>query len=175
MQIYKVATSEEEPAKVLKWLRDSSSYKSHNFYLNDLDMTCDYSGSFDKKAVIGNLLYVEDFRMQGSDDQGSRTVVDNDLTVGANCLTWMEEVWIIINGPAASQRLPLVWMYNVPCLFCRLTTSLAGQRSTTSWRRPSSRVRCAATWETTCWHGRSRRTRTWPKFATSAPIAVGHL
>ena len=60
--------------------------------VKDVDVTMDYAGSFDKGEVIDHLVENENFRVQGSFDDASRTIVENDAMVGRNCLTYMETV-----------------------------------------------------------------------------------
>ena len=63
------------------------NYKEYGFFLKDVDITMDYSGSFDKYDVIEHLTDSEKFREQGSmknGEQYQRTIIDNDATVG----TW---------------------------------------------------------------------------------------
>ncbi len=88
--MYKVATANEDMQAVLKFLRNKE-YKSLGYILQDIDLTVDYSGTFDKAQVIDHLLYSKEFRMVGSEDAGDKTIVDNDMTVGRNCLTWIEQ------------------------------------------------------------------------------------
>ena len=73
----------------------NGSYKGYGFFLNNVGITIDYAGSFDKYKCINHLTSFEDFREQGSMqncDEYPRTVVDNDKEVGMNCLTWMESI-----------------------------------------------------------------------------------
>ena len=94
IQEYKIATPNINYATVMNFLRNVN-YKGYGFFLNDVDVTMDYAGSFDKYKCIDHLTTFEDFREQGSLykwEEYPRTVVDNDGVVGQNCLTWMEEV-----------------------------------------------------------------------------------
>ena len=89
IQEYKIATPNIEYATVMNFLRNGS-YKGYGFFLNDIDITIDYAGSFDKYKCINHLTSFENFREQGSIqncDEYPRTVVDNDKEVGMNCLT----------------------------------------------------------------------------------------
>merc|ERR1711936_1032416 len=79
---------------LMKFLRNVN-YKGYGFFLKDVDVTMDYAGSFDKYKCIDHITNFEDFREQGSMQNGEeypRTVVDNDGEVGKNCLTWMENI-----------------------------------------------------------------------------------
>ena len=69
---------------------ETGEYNSVGLYLKDIDITKDYSGTFAKAAVINHLTETEKCRMAGSLDSGDKTIVDNDLTVGRNCLSWIE-------------------------------------------------------------------------------------
>ena len=94
IQEYKIATPNIDYAIVMKFLRNVN-YKGYGFFLNDVDITMDYAGSFNKYTCIDHLTTFEDFREQGSMQNGEeypRTVVDNDGEVGKNCLTWMENI-----------------------------------------------------------------------------------
>ena len=94
IQEYKIATPNIDYATVMKFLRNVN-YKGYGFFLNDVDITMDYAGSFNKYSCIDHLTSFEDFREQGSMQNGEeypRTVVDNDREVGKNCLTWMENI-----------------------------------------------------------------------------------
>ncbi len=90
-----MATPNEDPEEVLNFLHQKDAYQSLGFILHDIDFTLDYSGTFDKAEVIDHLLYNRYFRMAHSLDAGSKTIVDNDMTVGRNCLSWMEDVSFI--------------------------------------------------------------------------------
>ena len=97
-------------------------YNGYGFYLKDVDITLDYSGSFKKYKVIDHLTSFEDFREQGSINNGEnypRTIVDNDAMVGKNCLTWMENV----DGITTRQKI-----YNkfVQMLECKSVRSTVG-------------------------------------------------
>merc|ERR1711891_133947 len=93
-QKFKIACPNMDYATVMKFLRNVD-YNGYGFFLNDVDVTIDYAGSFDKYKCIDHITNFEDFREQGSIQNGEeypRTVVDNDKEVGKNCLTWMENI-----------------------------------------------------------------------------------
>ena len=93
-QKFKIACPNMDYATVMNFLRNVD-YNGYGFFLKDVDVTIDYAGSFDKHECINHLTSFENFREQGSMQNGEeypRTVVDNDTEVGNNCLTWMEEV-----------------------------------------------------------------------------------
>ncbi len=56
------------------------------------DITMDLAGTFNKDELIQYMTNTLDFRMQRSREAGSKTIVDNDITVGRNCLCWMETI-----------------------------------------------------------------------------------
>jgi hypothetical protein len=55
--------------------------------MKDIDVTMDYSGSFDKVEVTEYLTTKKGFRIQGSVKDADRTILDNTDQVGNNCLT----------------------------------------------------------------------------------------
>lgn len=91
VQEFKIACADEQYSDVLAFLR-SDEYKLRNIYLKDIDVTMDYSGSFDKEEVIRHLTTNKGFRMQGDQVDANRTILDNNDDVGNNCLTYMESV-----------------------------------------------------------------------------------
>ena len=120
-QVFKIACANVDYSKVMDFLR-KADYNGYGFYLKDVDITLDYSGSFDKYKVIDHLTSFEDFREQGSINNGEnypRTIVDNDAMVGKNCLTWMENV----DGITTRQKI-----YNkfVQMLECKSVRSTVG-------------------------------------------------
>ena len=90
-QEYKVACPNIDYTKVMDFLR-TADLATIGMTVKDIDVTMDYAGSFDKEEVIQHLVANEDFRVQGSSDDASRTIVDNDARVGRNCLTYMEKI-----------------------------------------------------------------------------------
>ena len=69
IQEYKIATPNIEYATVMNFLRNVN-YKGYGFFLNDVDITIDYAGSFDKYKCIDHITNFEDFREQGSIQNG---------------------------------------------------------------------------------------------------------
>ena len=90
-QEYKVACSDEHYDDVLQFLR-SKTYNERGLFLKDIDVTMDYSGSFNRDDVVTSMVDNYGFREQGSDQCGERTIVDNVTKVGDNCLSYMETV-----------------------------------------------------------------------------------
>ena len=102
-QSWKIACPNIDYSTVMEFLRNVD-YNGYGFFLNDVDVTIDYAGSFDKYQCINHLTSFEDFKEQGSMQNGEeypRTIVDNDKEVGINCLTWMEN----IDGIKTRQRM----------------------------------------------------------------------
>ena len=91
VQEFKIPCADEEYPNVLEFLR-TDEYRIRNIFLKDIDVTMDYSGSFDKDEVIQHLTTNEGFRMQGCTTDADRTILDNSDQVGNNCLTYMETV-----------------------------------------------------------------------------------
>ena len=120
-QVFKIACPNVDYSKVMDFLR-KFDYNGYGYYLKDVDITLDYSGSFDKYKVIDHLTSFKDFREQGSLNNGEnypRTIIDNDAMVGKNCLTWMENV----GGITTKQKI-----YNkmVQMLECKSVRSTVG-------------------------------------------------
>ena len=94
IQEFKIASPNIKYSTVMDFLR-CGNYQGHGFILNDIDITLDYAGSFDKHKCVQYLTTNKEFREQGSMLNGMeypRTILENDGEVGRNCLTWMEEV-----------------------------------------------------------------------------------
>ncbi len=90
-QEFKIACADKKYCKVLEFLR-TDEYRTRNIFLKDIDVTMDYSGSFDKDEVTEYLTTKKDCRIQGSVKDADRTILDNTDQVGNNCLTYMETV-----------------------------------------------------------------------------------
>ena len=91
MQEYKIACPNVEYATVMSFLR-SGVFNVTGMSVKDIDVTVDYSGSFNKHEIVQHLVKNHDFRVQGSEEHSPRTIIDNDNTVGRNCLSYMETV-----------------------------------------------------------------------------------
>ena len=122
-QDYKIACPNIEYAAVMEFIR-GGDYNKLGFYLKDIDITIDYIGSFEKYDLVEHLTEEEGFRQEGSqqegdDDVAECVIVDNDNTVGRNCLTFMET----INGFTTRQKI-----YNkmVQMLECKSVRSTIG-------------------------------------------------
>ena len=92
-QDFKVSCSEYPYDVVLSYLR-SGSYRAFSLYLNDVDVTRDFIGSFDRQDLIDHLLTNEEerFCLDGSEDIAECRILMNAHKVGYNCLTWIETV-----------------------------------------------------------------------------------
>lgn len=92
IQEYKIATPNQPYKMVLEFL-NSKCFESCGLVVKDIDVTTDFSGSFDKDEIVEYLIKNCDFRYQGDEDVLSpRTILDNDKFVGRNCLTYLEEI-----------------------------------------------------------------------------------
>ena len=90
-QDFKVACPNLEYSAVMDFLRNAT-YNGFGFYLKDIDITIDYAGSFDKYDVINHLTAYEGFREEGVFEEANRVIINNDSSVGRNCLTFMETI-----------------------------------------------------------------------------------
>ena len=88
-QDYKVACPNVEYAKAINFLR-TADLATIGMVVKDFDVTMDYAGSFDKAEVIDHLVTKLGFSVQGQKCNTLQTIVDNDASVGRNCLTYME-------------------------------------------------------------------------------------
>lgn len=91
IQQFKIACPNLEYSKILTFLR-KKDYVTHGYHLKDIDVTMDFSGSFNKSELVEHLIKTKSFRLQGEDDDGERTILNNDNFVGKNCLTFMETI-----------------------------------------------------------------------------------
>ena len=79
--------------KVIEILSNTENLKfltNINIFINDIDFTQDFSGLINKEEVITWLLINRDFRMQESYDLATHTILDNDLKISRNCLTFIK-------------------------------------------------------------------------------------
>ena len=91
LQEYKVACPNVDYSIVMDFIR-SMSYNMIGMFLKDIDISMDYSGSFDKYEVVECLISNEGFKLAGTSGDADRIIVDNDSRVGRNCLTFMEAI-----------------------------------------------------------------------------------
>ena len=90
-QEYKISCANLDYDSILRFLR-SKQYNDRGLFLKDIDITRDYAGSFNREEVIQSMIDNYRFRMQQSDMEGDRTILNNTHKVGENCLTYMETV-----------------------------------------------------------------------------------
>ena len=90
-QDYKIACADVDYGVVLAFLRNGI-YRDRGLTLKDVDVTMDYSGSFNRDEVVNSMISKHGFREEGSSDSADRTILDNGVLVGENCLTYMETV-----------------------------------------------------------------------------------
>ena len=93
IQMLKVDLDQFQSDTVIEILSNEENIKflsNNNIYINDIDFTQDFSGLIKKEEVINWLLDNRDFRMQGSYDLATHTILDNDYKVSKNCLTFIK-------------------------------------------------------------------------------------
>lgn len=88
-QEYKVSCDNENYSDVMQYVR-SQKYMEDNIFLKDIDITIDYAGSFEKEEVMTHMINTEGFKLQGTNETGERTILDNSHYVGRNCLVYMD-------------------------------------------------------------------------------------
>ena len=88
-QQYKISCAEEEYGAVMGFLH-SDNYNQHGVYFKDLDVACDFEGSFNKNDLVTYLVQEKGYRIQHStSDYIKPTILLNEADVGRNCLTYM--------------------------------------------------------------------------------------
>ena len=93
IQMLKVDLDHFSTDKVIEILSNTENLKflsDNNIFINDIDFTQDYSGLICKDQVIDYLINNCDFRMQGSNNLATHTILDNDLKLSRNCLTFIK-------------------------------------------------------------------------------------
>ena len=93
IQMLKVDLDQFPSDKVIEILSNAENLKflsDNNIFINDIDFTQDFSGLINKEEVITWLLFNRDFRMQGSYDLATHTILDNDFKISRNCLTFIK-------------------------------------------------------------------------------------
>ena len=76
--------------EILSNLENIKFLSNNMIFINDIDFTQDFSGLIKKEEVIKWLLDNRDFRMQGSYDLATHTILDNDYKISKNCLTFIK-------------------------------------------------------------------------------------
>jgi hypothetical protein len=79
----KLETLLEELPEILRQLRVD------DYYLLDLDITQDFAGIFNKGEMSEYLTKTLNFRYPGEYRENCNVIVDNNKTVGIDCLTWL--------------------------------------------------------------------------------------
>ena len=90
IQMLKVDLDQFSSDKVIEILSNTENLNflsDNNIFINDIDFTQDFSGPIDNEQVIDYLKNNCDFRMQGSYDLATHTILDNDYKISRNCLT----------------------------------------------------------------------------------------
>lgn len=60
-----------------------------HYYLLDFDITQDFAGTFNIEEMTRYLYKTYYFCLQGEYEKDFNIIVDNDKTVGKDCLTWL--------------------------------------------------------------------------------------
>ena len=79
-QDYKIACANVDYETVLQFLR-TKEYCYRGLFLKDIDVTMDYTGSFDREEVIVYMVTNHDFRCQGAVEKATKTILDNSHKV----------------------------------------------------------------------------------------------
>ena len=93
IQMLKVELDQFPSDKVIEILSNAENIKflsNNNIFINDIDFTQDFSGLIKKEEVISWLIIIRDFRMEGSYDLATHTILDNDFKISKNCLTFIK-------------------------------------------------------------------------------------
>src|SRR5436190_2881314 len=87
---YKIELADVNLETLLKDLPEIlKQLRIEHYYLLDLDITQDFSGIFNKEEMIEYLTENFNFCKQGQFKKDNKIIVDNDNTVGKDCLTWL--------------------------------------------------------------------------------------
>ena len=89
----KVDLDQFQSDTVIEILSNTENLKflnENNIFINDIDFTQDFSGLINKEEVIDYLIRNCDFRLQGSYNLATHTILDNDYKISRNCLTFMK-------------------------------------------------------------------------------------
>ena len=79
--------------KVIEFLSNAEKLKvlsDSNIFKNNLDFNQNFSGLISKEEAITWLINNRDFRMQGSYDLATHTILDKDLKISGNCSTFLQ-------------------------------------------------------------------------------------
>ena len=92
--VYKVGCADIPIAKIIKALEKKDLRNSRGIYLEDVDFTIDYSGSFNKEEIIDHLLSIG-YKLQNSVttmEESIGTIMDNNYAVGKNCVSFLQSI-----------------------------------------------------------------------------------
>ena len=93
IQMLKVDLDQFESDKVIEILSNIENLNflsNNNIFINDIDFTQDFNGLINKEQVIDYLINNRDFRLQGSNNLATHTIMDNDFKISRNCLTFIK-------------------------------------------------------------------------------------
>ena len=93
IQMVKVDLDQFESDKVIEIFSNEKNFNflsDNKIFINDIDLTQDFSGLINKEQVIEYLINNCDFRMQGSSNLAKHTILDNDYKISKNCLTFIK-------------------------------------------------------------------------------------
>ena len=93
--VYKVGCADIPITKIIKVLEKKDLRNSKGIYLEDVDFTTDYSGSFNKEEIIDHLLSIG-YKLQNSVettmDESIGTIAYNNYAVGRNCVSFLQSI-----------------------------------------------------------------------------------
>lgn len=87
---YKVELADVKLENLLEVLpKLLEEFQNEDYYLMDLDVTQDFAGIFNKEEMCKYLTTNFNFCNHGEYRENSNVIVNNDTTVGIDCLTWL--------------------------------------------------------------------------------------
>ncbi|RZF45761.1 hypothetical protein LSTR_LSTR016541 [Laodelphax striatellus] len=91
---YKIELADEKLSEILRDLPDILlQLEKHDIFMTDIDITQDFTGIFNKREMERYLIENFDFSFPCTDynRECSNIIVENDKTVGLDCLTWLHK------------------------------------------------------------------------------------
>ena len=92
-QLVKVSLADAPLKNVLRLVCDKETIytlQEEGLYINDIDITQDFTGTFNKTQLIQYLVEQDKrFQVEGCSKHREYTIMDNDCSVGASCLTFL--------------------------------------------------------------------------------------
>ena len=76
--------------EILSNIENLNFLSNNNIFINDIDFTQDFNGLINKEQVIDYLINNRDFRLQGSNNLATHTIMDNDFKISRNCSTFIK-------------------------------------------------------------------------------------